>query len=136
MSEAYLDANVLLRFLTDDVPDQADRAGKLFEALEGGEVTLVLPELILGEVIWTLQSFYGASPPEIAKALLPFLAQEHLRMGDKDVALEALAIFEAGTTTSFGDAILAAYARKRGPGTVYSFDRRLSRLSGVEQREP
>lgn len=135
MTQAYLDTNVLLRFITNDVPDQAARAEKLFEALERGQVTLILPELVLGEVVWTLQSFYGAAPRAIAEVLVPFLAQERLRIAEKEVALEALTLF-AGENTSFADALLAAYARKRGPRRVYSFDRRLSRLPGLERLEP
>ena len=53
-----LDANVILRFLTNDVPEQADRCIDLLKRVEAGTEEVWLPELVLADIVWTLEKFY------------------------------------------------------------------------------
>ncbi|MGB9879182.1 MAG: type II toxin-antitoxin system VapC family toxin, partial [Anaerolineae bacterium] len=53
-----LDANILLRFLTNDVPELADRCTELLRRLEAGTEQAFLPDLVLADVVWTLEKFY------------------------------------------------------------------------------
>ncbi|MBC7227772.1 MAG: PIN domain-containing protein, partial [Thermoflexales bacterium] len=66
MNRAYVDANVILRFLTSDPPDMAEQAAALFERVEQENLRLVLDPIVLAEVVWVLQSFYRYRPAEIA----------------------------------------------------------------------
>jgi predicted nucleic acid-binding protein len=70
----WLDANVILRFVTKDPPALAARAARLMAKAEQGEVSLYLSTLVLAEVVWVLQSFYQYSIAEIARVLLAFCA--------------------------------------------------------------
>jgi len=53
----WVDANVVLRFLTRDPAEQAEKAAKLMAMAERGEVTLVLSTLTVAEIFWVLKSF-------------------------------------------------------------------------------
>jgi len=48
-----LDANVIIRYLTNDPPEMAERAAALIE----GDLQLVIPPLILAEVGFVLTRF-------------------------------------------------------------------------------
>lgn len=50
-----LDANVILRFLTNDVPEQANRCAELLKRVEAGAEEVWLPDLVLTGIIWTLE---------------------------------------------------------------------------------
>lgn len=69
MSRLWVDANVLLRFLTGDPPPLAARAAALMERADRGEVTLRVPRLVLAEVVWVLRSFYGRPIDEVLEVV-------------------------------------------------------------------
>ncbi len=133
VSSWWLDANVLLRFLTGAPPDLAERAAGLLEEAQRGEVSLRVHPVIVAETVWVLESFYGYSKAEISDVLIPLLEQPALRVeGARNVvgALEAM----AEGNVDFAEALLAVTARSRGEG-VASFDRDFRKLD-VEWREP
>jgi predicted nucleic acid-binding protein len=53
---AVLDTNVLLRYLTDDDPDHAERALRLLQRVEAGERSVLLTEGVLIEIVQVLAS--------------------------------------------------------------------------------
>lgn len=59
MSPRYhLDANVILRLLLADSPDQSPKARALFELAQAGKLTLFISHVMLAEVTWVLLSYY------------------------------------------------------------------------------
>ncbi len=129
----WVDANVLLRFLTGTPPEMADRAGKLIERAGRGELTLKIHPIAVAETVWVLESFYEYSKAEISGALLPLLSEHRLKVEESKSVLGALEIM-AGSNVDFADALLAETARSRGE-SIASFDRDFRRL-GVGWREP
>jgi uncharacterized protein len=74
----FLDANVILRYLTRDDPEKAERCLALLQRAERNEVALTTSEAIIAEVVYVLSSprLYNLSPQRIRELLLPVL---HLR---------------------------------------------------------
>lgn len=134
MSGGRIDANIILRYLTNEPQEQAERAARLFDAVTQGEQVLV-EEVVLAEVVWTLASYYRMPRSSIADALLELLAEENIRALDKEPLRLALAIFSE-KNLDFADALLAAKALQSGDPVVYSFDRDLDHIAGVVRREP
>lgn len=56
-----VDANIILRFLTNDDPLKAEACAALLERIECDDVQVWLPDLVLADTIWTLEKFYGVS---------------------------------------------------------------------------
>ena len=129
----WVDANVLLRFLTGDPPELAERAARLLEGAETDGVPLRIHSVMVAETVWVLQSFYGYSKGEISDALVPLLEHPALRVEGAGSVLGALRTM-ASSNIDFADALLAGLARSRGAGVV-SFDRDFRKLE-VEWREP
>jgi predicted nucleic acid-binding protein len=129
----WTDANVLLRFLTDEPPELAARAAKLLEGAQRGELSLKVHSVVVAETVWVLQSFYGYSKQEISAALVLLLVDHGLKVeGSRTVtgALESM----AEMNVDFVDALLAQTARSRGEG-VASFDADFRKLD-VGWHEP
>ena len=129
----WVDANVLLRFLTGDPPELAERAARLLEGAETDGVPLRIHSVMVAETVWVLQSFYGYSKGEISDALVPLLEHPALRVEGAGSVLGALRTM-ASSNIDFADALLAGLARSRGAGVV-SFDRDFRKFE-VEWREP
>jgi uncharacterized protein len=130
-----IDANVMLRFLTNEPVAQAEASARLFEALARGEESVQIEEVVLAEVVWTLASFYRMQRGDIGNALLQLLADAHVLAADKDALRLALAIFSE-RNIDFADALLAAKALQSDDKIIYSFDRDFDRIEGVIRREP
>lgn len=130
---AWLDANVLLRFLTGSPPELAGRSARLLEEAQRGEVSLRVHPVVVAETVWVLESFYGYSKAEISGVLIPLLEQPALRVEGARTVVRALETM-AESNVDFADALLAETARSRGEGVV-SFDRDFRKL-GIEWREP
>ncbi len=135
MKRAFVDANVILRFLTGDPADLADQAQSLFSAVDAGEVTLVLEEIVVAEIVWVLQSFYGYPHADIAQVLSQIISREGIETGDPGGLLAALATY-AGKNVDFADALVAVRMRQAGAGEIYSFDRHFDRMTGITRLSP
>ena len=133
MTNLWIDANILLRLLTGDPPEMAERAVRLAQKAERGEVTLKLLPIVVAEVSWVLNSFYGYSRSEIAQVLIPLMTTEGLLVENVDQVIAALKQM-ASVNVDFLDAYLAEIARKEGEAVV-SFDRDFRRL-GIPWIEP
>ena len=68
-----LDANILLRFLTNDHPVHSAATKKLFADAGSGKISLRIPFIAITETIFTLQSYYEIDRADIGRELLKLL---------------------------------------------------------------
>lgn len=135
MKKAFVDANVVLRYLTKDPPKMAEAALRIFDDAKNGKISLLLVPLTVAEVVWVLESFYDHSKAEIAETIAQFLLCDGLEVEGLDLLMEALKLYE-GKNLDFADAFLAAIALQKGPQAIYSFDRHFNRVPGISRLEP
>ena len=128
---AFVDTNVLVRHLTGDPPAQATRATRY---LQGAE-ELLLPDLILAEVAYVLESFYETPRAQVATTLRAVLAFPAIRVVDVDLLQRAVEVYEVHRL-AFADAYLVASAERTGVGVIASFDRTIDRVTTVRREEP
>ena len=74
MTRLWIDANVILRFLTKDPPEMPERSARLNAKAERGEVSLYISPLVLAEVIWVLKSFYRYSMTAITHVIISLVS--------------------------------------------------------------
>jgi predicted nucleic-acid-binding protein len=134
----WVDANVLLRFLTGEPEELAGRAESFLESAERDELTARVHQTVVAETVWVLQSFYEYSKKEIAESLISLLERAALTVDNKRVTLRALQTM-AEENVDFLDALLAQTARARKE-SIASFDRKdfkkLSRKLEITWLEP
>lgn len=120
-----LDTNVLVRYLTQDDPDQAARANRLIEGhctrQTPGRVALV----VLCELVWVLRGAYRYEKGVVVDLLAQILATAELEVEDEAVASRALAAYRAGSA-DFADYVIVHANRAAGCEATYSFDRKLA----------
>ena len=128
---AYLDTNVVVRHITGEPPEQARRASAYLQRADG----LLLPDLIVAEVAYVLESFYNFSRPRIAASLETVITSSAIIVTDALVLLRALELYSS-LRLDFADAYIAAMAERSGVGTVASFDRDFDRIETIHREEP
>lgn len=132
----FVDTNLFLRYLTDDVPHQADAVEQLLHQAAKGDILLTTNSWVMAEIIWTLDSYYGLSKEGIRDKILTILNTPGLEVVDKDLVFQAINWY-VEKNVDFLDALNAAWLLNRGVKTVYTFDRRhFSRFEGITVHVP
>jgi predicted nucleic acid-binding protein len=117
----WVDANVIVRLLTDDPPEMSAQAAELAARAEAGEVLLRVASLVVAETVWVLLSYYGHSRESVAEALIALLRADGVQAEDGRLVIAALESM-ARSGVDFVDAYLAEVARSKDEA-VCSFDR-------------
>lgn len=128
---AFVDANVLVRHLTGDPPAQAAGATRYLEQADD----LLLPDLILAELAYVLESFYETPRAQVAETLRAVLAFPAIRVVDGELLLRTVELYD-GQRLDFADAYLVASAERTGVDEIVSFDRAIDRVGTVRRVEP
>ena len=125
-----LDANVILRYLLNDVTDQAEEARK---AVMAGASTTVE---VFAEVVYVLHGVYGADRATIADTLAVFL--QEIDIPHRSSVQYALNLY-GKSRLDFVDCVLAGYHHMEDK-TVMTFDKKLQRFltsdNEPSQKEP
>lgn len=135
----FLDANVLVRFLTRDEEEKFQASRELFGRVERGEEELATSEAIIAEVVFVLSSRrspYQLPREEIREVLLPVLTLDGLDLPHKEACERALDLYAAFPRLDFPDALAVAHMEARGITEVVSYDRDFDRVPGVVRVEP
>ena len=128
-----LDTNVLIRYLVGDVPEQADAARELVDALTPDDPGFICREVVL-EVAWVLERSYGFTRHRIAEALMDLTASDSLVVENSDDVAAAGHRYRQGGV-GFSDLMILRAAERSNSTPLQTFDRRLARMQGVNLLE-
>jgi uncharacterized protein len=132
----FADTNIFLRFLTNDIPEQADAVEKLLHRAAIGELIFVTNSMVLAEIVWTLESFYHLSKIEIKDKVLAIVNTPGLVISEDDLVIQSVTWY-AEKNVDFADAFNAAWLLKQGITTDCTFDRKhFARFEGVTVLTP
>jgi predicted nucleic-acid-binding protein len=132
----FVDTNLFLRYLTNDVPGQADAVEKIMHRAAKGQVNLVTTSMVIAEIIWTLESYYELEKTEIQNMVLGILNTEGLNVVDSDLILQAILPYTE-KNVDFIDAFNAAWMNKNDISKAYTFDQKhFNRFEGIIAEAP
>lgn len=132
----FADANLFLRYLTNDVPEQADAVEQLLRRAGSDGPVLVTNTLVMAEIVWTLDTFYHLSRSDIKEKILAILNTPGLDVVDGELMLQAMTWF-TDKHVDFIDAYNAAWMRSLGLKRACTFDQKhFSRLEGITVMVP
>ncbi|MDR3564514.1 MAG: PIN domain-containing protein [Negativicutes bacterium] len=117
----HLDANIILRFLRNDGPQQSQTAAELFRRAQAKELRLVVSPVIVLEVFYVLAKVYEMPRPDAANVLETLLTSGIVACDDGGITLDALSRITSNKI-SFGDAYLVATSA-RAKEELVSFDK-------------
>lgn len=126
-----LDANVLVRYLSQDDPKQSARATALIDSFtteNPGYISLVS----LVELVWVMQSCYQAKKVEIVQILQMLLATKELIVENAETAIKALRVY-SGSKADFSDCLIERSANRAGCDYSVSFDANAIRDAGFQK---
>ena len=134
-----LDTNVLVRYIVQDDPHQAEVATALIEEHLSDTSPGFVSHLVLVELVWVLRG-YGYSRSVIADVLTRLLSAIEIRIDQVELVWSALRAYRNGPA-DFADYLIGTHARAAGCAVVKTFDRKAARsacheLIELESDEP
>ncbi len=128
MKRIFLDSNVILRYLLGDA--EAPKVKKILN----GKNTLVVPDIVVAEVVWTLSRFYKWPKEKIAQFLLVLLKGKNIEFNE-NIIFPVLSIF-LKYNVRYTDAYISVVVKQSKIKEIYSFDKDFDKIQGVNRLEP
>jgi predicted nucleic-acid-binding protein len=116
-----LDTNVLVRYITQDDPQQSPQATQLIETSCTSATPGRVAHIVLCELVWVLRRAYGYTKPQVVEVLDQILVTAELDIENEGLAFQALDAYREGPA-DFSDYLLVLGNRAAGCETTYSFD--------------
>lgn len=134
----FVDANIFIRYLTQDDRAKAAASYALFQQVRGRHEVLLTSEATIAEVTYVLSSakHYSLTHADIAALLRPVLRLRGLKLPYKRTVMRALDLYETYPRLDFEDALAVAYMNRAGLGEIVSYDRDFDGVPGVRRDEP
>ena len=131
LMSSFVDTNIIVRYLMNDVPELADRAAEIID----GDPDLQIPGVVLAEAAYVLTSVYRVAREAVVDGLIALLQRPNVTPHalDKDIVIQGLLLCRPSGRVSFADALTWATARSAGATVIYSFDQRFP-TEGLEVR--
>ena len=122
----FVDTNYFLRFLRNDIPEQAVMAKKLFLDAAAGKETLLTSTVVFFEIYWVIWKFYHTKKNEILKPLQEILEMNFIVIEERRILTQALEVF-GRTGLDFEDCYNLAFSMERNAKEFKTFDKKIMR---------
>jgi len=116
-----LDTNILVRYLTQDDPDQSRKATHEIEkGLSMGDMFFIA-DIVMCELVWVLETAYGYDWQEIVQVLDRILRTKQFQFENKDLLWQSLADYQR-KKGDFADHLIGRASHKAGCLETLTFD--------------
>lgn len=125
MRTVVVDAIVLVSFFIDRNAKQRDTADELLQRAEAGDIAAIVPQFVVFETAYVLQSLYGITGEQLASVIRDIVTTPGVQMTD---ACPWRRVFEIwpDPLPGLADASLVAIATTNRYDAVATFDRKLA----------
>jgi len=121
--KVIVDTNAFLRFLLNDIPEHKKEFERLLQKAKKSHIELVVPQIIIFEIHFILDSYYHFSKEEVIEKLKSLLAANYLFVESREVFDKALTLYST-QTLSLADCFLLATAEIEH-AELFTFDKKL-----------
>jgi uncharacterized protein len=137
VNTAFVDTNIILRYLIGDDPKKMQACYALFKAADNHELSLTTSESVIAEVVFVLGSkkHYGLSAGEIKRRLMPILTIRGLKLEHQPTLKRALDLF-AELGIDFEDCLCIAHMERQQLQGMYSYDQDFDHIANINRIEP
>lgn len=129
----FVDTNIFLRLFLRDHPQQSKQSAELFKKAKNGKIKLWTTEWVIGEIIWTLASYYDKPTEFIIDTIKKIINTEGLEIHSEGLVVEALGLYEK-ERVDFEDAMNSLLAREEGVTMAYSYDKHFDRIPWLKRK--
>ena len=134
METAVIDTNIILRYLTNDIPSQAEKVKKRFLEASRGKIQFEILPITIVEIIYQLENWYRLSKDDTIQKLFALFSPEWMIVNNKEIIFEAMNLYRL-KNIDFVDLFVFVTA-KNEKNKLLSFDKDFDRLTPKIRLEP
>jgi predicted nucleic-acid-binding protein len=131
----FIDTNIFIRFLTDDIPQKADACEKIFKKAVAKKEALYTTDLVIAEIVWVLESIYELQKEEVQDKVEKILNTPNLICPHRNLILSALTLYSE-KNIDYIDAYNALVLKDESIKELYSYDKDYDRIDWLIRLEP
>jgi len=132
VNKPLLDTNLIIRFLVNDLPEQANQVEQLLKG--AGVGTLEISDLVIAEIVYVLLSYYEVEKIAVIEKIGLLIEFEKIKC-HKKLIKTTLEIYKENPV-SFVDAYLTALVVEGKNSLIYSFDKDLAKIKQGKVKTP
>lgn len=125
MRSVVADANVFVSFFVERNKAQHEAALALLGAAEGGEIAGIIPQSVVFEIAYVLQSQYGLTPRQLTTVVGAVTSFPGMQIVD-DCPWKRILDIWPDPLPGLTDAAIVALATTNRYGAIATFDRKLA----------
>ena len=133
MVKAFIDTNIVIRFLVQDAPHKAAACAKLFEMIEAGEIRAYTSSFVIAEFLFVLIKQYKYPKIKVIDAAISFLNLRNMTLiesGDTSLALKLYHQY----SIKYGDCLIATQVPEKA--TLVTYDQDFGKIPGLKFQKP
>lgn len=137
MQGTFVDTNVFLRHVLNDVPRQSQAASRLIAAIEEGTTPAWTTPLVIAEIVFVLENPKTHNVPRaiLRNTLLPLIALPRLKLERKRLYPRIFELY-VSSPIDYVDAYHAAMLEHYTQQHLFSFDTDFDKVPGLTRLEP
>ena len=117
----FVAANIFLRYLTNDIPEQAEAVALLLKKAAAGELRLVSDVMVMAELVWVMEAAYRLPRSLIQEYILIIINTPGLSIPRADIIIQAITWY-AEKNVDFIDAYHAVWMISEEISQIFTFD--------------
>lgn len=126
MRSVVVDANVLVSFFVDRNPKQRDAADELLQLAEAGTITAIVPQFVVFETAYVLQSQYGLAAEDLVSIIRDIVTAPGVQTIDPCPWRRVFDLWPS-TFPGLADASIVTLATTHRYDAIATFDQKLAK---------
>jgi predicted nucleic acid-binding protein len=137
VTPAFVDTNIIIRYLTNDQPEKTAACYALFKRVQANQQRITTSEAVIAEAVFVLSSkkLYRLSREKIKQRLLPLIALGGLKIDYRETMMRALDLYVAHAF-DFEDCLSIAHMERQQLKEIYSYDQDFDKIPHLTRKEP
>ena len=123
MNRYFVDTNLFLRYLTNDIPEQAKLLEKLIKKSRQGKIKLIINSMVIAEIVWTLQSYYKYPKKKIDEIVSSIVGSWAFEIEEREILLQALEDFHF-LNIDFINAYIGSWIKEHKIEKIYTLNKK------------
>ena len=126
MKKLTVDTNAFLRFILQDIPEQADEVEELFKKAQLKKIELFVPQIVIFEILHALEKYYSFPKNTVIEKLSSVISAKYLKIQNRILLKKGLEIFKQ-KNLDLADCFIFAYSEDKN-AELFTFDKALKKL--------
>lgn len=135
----FLDTNIFLRFFEQNNSSSSRKVEELFHRIVGGEISCFTNTMVISEIIWVLEKYYGWEKSEVCDNIDLILDTPNIKIKEKNIIRSAISSYRK-SNIDFIDLYNYSYIKSNGASGIYSYDLHFDKIDntfgGIKRFEP